>query len=69
MYSKSGGARSGGSFRLERSGIVSEVATLIEKGETPGPARQAIGAARKSMREPGEILAALQALRRSLAES
>jgi uncharacterized membrane protein YccC len=43
--------------------------TLIEKGETPGPVRQAIGAARKSMREPGEILAALQALRRSLAES
>jgi hypothetical protein len=43
--------------------------TLIKKGETPGPVRQAIGAARKSMREPGEILAALQALRRSLAES
>jgi uncharacterized membrane protein YccC len=42
--------------------------TLIEKGQTPGSVRQAIGAARKSIREPGEILGALQVLRRSLAE-
>jgi hypothetical protein len=42
--------------------------TLIEKGETSGSVRQAIGAARKSIREPGEILRALQALRRSLVE-
>jgi hypothetical protein len=42
--------------------------TLIAKGETPGSVRQAIGSARKSMREPGEILGALQAMRRSLAE-
>jgi uncharacterized membrane protein YccC len=42
--------------------------TRIEKGETSGSVRQAIGAARKSIRQPGEILAALQALRRSLAE-
>jgi len=42
--------------------------TLIEKGETPGSVRRAIGAARKSIREPGEILRALQELRRSLAE-
>jgi Fusaric acid resistance protein-like len=42
--------------------------TLIEKGETSGSIRQAIGAARKSIREPGEILGALQALRRSLAQ-
>jgi uncharacterized membrane protein YccC len=42
--------------------------TLIEKGETPGLVRRAIGAARKSMREPGEILGAMQELNRSLAE-
>ena len=42
--------------------------TLIEKGETSGPVRRAVGAARKSIREPGEILSALQELRRSLAE-
>ncbi len=41
---------------------------LIARGEAPGTVRRAIGAARKSMREPGEILGALQALRRSLAE-
>jgi hypothetical protein len=40
---------------------------LIEKGETSGSVRQAVGAARKSIRKPGEILSALQALRRSLA--
>ncbi|OOG49103.1 FUSC family protein [Rhodanobacter sp. C01] len=39
---------------------------LIEKGEAPGPVRRALGAARKSMREPDEILPALQDLRRSL---
>jgi uncharacterized membrane protein YccC len=42
--------------------------TMIKKGETSGPVRQAIGAARKSIREPGEILRALQALHRSLTE-
>ena len=42
--------------------------TLIEKGETSGSVRQAIGAARKSIRQPDEILRALQVLRRSLAE-
>jgi uncharacterized membrane protein YccC len=41
--------------------------TLIERGEAPGHVRRAVGAARKSMREPGEILPALQDLRRSLA--
>ena len=40
---------------------------LIEQGEAPGPVRRAVAAARKSMREPGEILQALQDLRRSLA--
>jgi hypothetical protein len=42
--------------------------TLIEKGETSIPVRRAVGAARKSIREPGEILRALQKLRRSLVE-
>jgi uncharacterized membrane protein YccC len=41
---------------------------LIARGEASATVRRAIGAARKSMREPGEILGALQALRRSLAE-
>ncbi|HEV2680235.1 MAG TPA: FUSC family protein [Rhodanobacter sp.] len=41
---------------------------LIERGETPGAVRRAIGAARKSMREPVELLPALQDLRRSLTE-
>jgi len=40
--------------------------TLIEKGETSSSVRRAVGAARKAMREPGEILRALQELRRSL---
>jgi Fusaric acid resistance protein-like len=39
---------------------------LIEKSETPGTVRRAIGAARKSMREPQQILPALQQLRGSL---
>lgn len=41
---------------------------LIEKGETPGSVRRAVGAARKSMREPAELLAALQDLHRSLTQ-
>jgi hypothetical protein len=42
--------------------------TLIEKRETPGAVRRAVGAARKSIREPEEIFSALQQLRRSLTE-
>ncbi|AMO95284.1 fusaric acid resistance -like family protein [Collimonas fungivorans] len=41
---------------------------LIDKGETPGSVRRAVGAARKSMREPQEILPALQNLHRSMTE-
>jgi hypothetical protein len=41
---------------------------LIRKGDTPGAVRRAVGAARRSMREPGELLAALEDLRRSLVE-
>ncbi|MDR3387609.1 MAG: FUSC family protein [Rudaea sp.] len=41
---------------------------LIEKNETPGTVRRAVGAARKSMREPREILPALKQLQGSLAE-
>ncbi|TPG50073.1 hypothetical protein EAH75_00780 [Rhodanobacter glycinis] len=40
--------------------------TLIEKGDTPGAVRRAIGTARKSVREPAELLSALRDLRRSL---
>ena len=40
---------------------------LIARGETPGAVRRAVGAARKAMREPAEILAALQELQRVLA--
>jgi len=39
---------------------------LIERNETPGSVRRAIGAARKSMREPAGILPALQKLQGSL---
>jgi hypothetical protein len=39
---------------------------LIDQGETPGYVRRVVGAARKSMREPAEILPALQDLHRSL---
>ncbi|WP_430391592.1 FUSC family protein [Dyella sp. 20L07] len=42
---------------------------VIASGETPGGVRRAVGNARKSMREPNEILPALQALHRSLLES
>ncbi|WP_254425201.1 FUSC family protein [Rhodanobacter sp. B04] len=41
---------------------------LIHKSETPGAVRRAVGAARKSMREPGELLTALQNLHRALVE-
>jgi hypothetical protein len=41
---------------------------LIEKSETPGSVRKAVGMARKSMREPGEILPALRELRGSLGD-
>ena len=40
---------------------------LIDRHETPVAARRAIGTARKAMREPREILAALKALESSLA--
>jgi len=36
---------------------------LVERGETPGAVRKAVGAARKAMREPAEIGPALAALR------
>jgi len=39
---------------------------LIENRETPGSVRKAVGMARKSMREPAEILSALLELRGSL---
>ena len=39
---------------------------LIEKQESPGAVRRAVGAARKSMREPSEILPALKDVHRSL---
>lgn len=42
--------------------------SLIEKGETPAAVRRAVGAARKSMRDPTDVLPALQALHRSLVE-
>jgi hypothetical protein len=40
---------------------------VIARGETPGRLRQAIGAARKSLREPDTLLPALQQLRQTLA--
>ena len=40
----------------------------FERSEPSGPVRRAVGAARKSMREPREILPALQGLRDSLVE-
>jgi len=39
---------------------------LVERGETPGAVRKAIGAARQAMREPAQIGPALQALGRAL---
>ncbi len=44
-------------------------AALIEGGATPGRVRKAIGAARKAMREPGEIQPALRDLRGSLLDT
>jgi Fusaric acid resistance protein-like len=41
---------------------------LIEKGEAPGSVRRAVGAARKAMREPEEILPALKQLGSLLTE-
>ena len=40
--------------------------TLIDEGATPGNVRKAVGAARKAMREPEELLPALQTLRDTL---
>ena len=39
---------------------------LIEAGETPGAARKAVGAARRAVREPTQLLAALRELRTAL---
>jgi len=39
---------------------------VIARGETPGRVRQAIGAARKSLRQPDTLLPALQQLRQTL---
>jgi hypothetical protein len=39
---------------------------LIETGETPGAVRKAVGAARKSMREPEDIQQALQNVQRAM---
>jgi hypothetical protein len=41
---------------------------LIDKGETPGSVRRAVGAARKSLHAPQDILPALQNLHRSMSE-
>ena len=43
------------------------VVALVERGETPGAVRKAVGAARKAMREPDEIGPALAAVREALA--
>ena len=43
------------------------VVGLVERGETPGAVRKAVGEARKAMREPAEIGVALAALRQVLA--
>ena len=42
------------------------VIALVQRGETPGAVRKAVGAARKTLREPAELGAALAALRASL---
>lgn len=42
------------------------VIDLITRGETPGRVRQAVGAARKALREPEHLLPALQQLRETL---
>lgn len=42
------------------------VVALVERGEAPGAVRQAIGVARKAMREPAEIGPALEGLRAAL---
>jgi hypothetical protein len=39
---------------------------VIDRGETPGQLRRSVGAARKALREPAELLPALQELQRSL---
>ena len=45
------------------------VVALVERGEAPGAVRQAIGAARKAMREPAEVGPALAALKQALQRS
>jgi hypothetical protein len=44
-----------------------DVVLLVRHGQTPGATRQAVGAARKAMREPTEIGPALHALQQALA--
>lgn len=41
---------------------------LIEQGQSPGGARRAVGAARRALREPEQLLAALRSLHQSLVE-
>ncbi len=45
------------------------VVALVERRETPGAVRKAVGAARKAMREPAQIGAALAALRQVLEQA
>ena len=45
------------------------VVALVECGEAPGAVRQAVGAARKAMREPAEVGPALAALQQALQRS
>ena len=56
----------------EHAGIKHKLAeaavALIDLGETPSSVRRAVSAARKSMREPTEILPTLQELHRSLSD-
>ena len=42
---------------------------LIERGETPGAVRKAIGAARKALREPDALKLALLQLRQTLVDT
>jgi hypothetical protein len=47
-------------------GCRAAIVALVERGETPGAMRKAVGAARKSLREPAEIGPALAALQQAL---
>jgi hypothetical protein len=43
------------------------VLALVDRGQAPGEVRRAIGAARKALREPDQLLAALRLLQGALA--